>query len=127
MPESKLLKNLDQKKGSRNPLLPLRNYLILSKMTDDIRENSRETSLERLDKIIKSHKENNFNSINTQRKESYTECFKLSEMITLGLLSSGSESGTVKKMIHAPTLRMFAVKVSFQNLNLKSLGSSFIN
>lgn len=34
----------------------------------------------------------------------------LSEMITISHFSSSTGSGIVKKMIHAPTLKIFAVK-----------------
>ncbi len=34
---------------------------------------------------------------------------KLEEMITLGVMK-GNHTGSVKKMLHAPTLKMFAVK-----------------
>ena len=35
---------------------------------------------------------------------------KLEEMITLNLMTSNKNSGVMKKMLHAPTLAIFAVK-----------------
>jgi len=35
----------------------------------------------------------------------------LSDMVTLQIIKSFHETGVVKKMIHAPTLKLFAVKV----------------
>jgi hypothetical protein len=36
---------------------------------------------------------------------------RLEDMITLGLITNSRYSGPVKKILHAPTLRIFAVKV----------------
>ncbi|RYD73901.1 MAG: hypothetical protein EOP55_16190 [Sphingobacteriales bacterium] len=36
---------------------------------------------------------------------------KSNEMITLSVIRSSHETGTVKKVLHAPTMRLFAVKV----------------
>lgn len=35
---------------------------------------------------------------------------RLEEMITLNLMKSNKNSGAIKKMLHAPTLSIFAVK-----------------
>lgn len=34
---------------------------------------------------------------------------KLEEMITLGIIKGSKNTGTVKKMLHAPTLKVFVV------------------
>lgn len=39
----------------------------------------------------------------------------LSEMVTLQIIKSSHETGVVKKMIHAPTLKLYAVKVAFSS------------
>ena len=41
---------------------------------------------------------------------------KLNEMITINVVKSSHETGAVKRMLHAPTLKLYAIKVNSNNL-----------
>ena len=73
-------------------------------------------------KLYRIQKENK-----TSRKSfSLPKSFNLSEMVTLQIIKSSHETGVVKKMLHAPTLKLFAVKVDTLNdkITIKFLGSA---
>ena len=36
----------------------------------------------------------------------------MNELITISVIKSSHDSGAIRKMIHAPTLKMYAVKVN---------------
>lgn len=92
----------------RNPLLPLKRYLILSKKNGtDANEQmgfSGQGSELDIDVIQK------LRSKQTEMKHLVNSPFKLEEMLTLSLLKSTRYSGSVKKMLHVPTLRLMAIK-----------------
>ena len=52
-----------------------------------------------------------FDTINL--KTLTTSSVKLEHMITLSVLKSTRSSGSVKKMLHAPSLKLYAVKVLY--------------
>lgn len=89
----------------KNPLLPLKNYLLLSKISEELKEKG-EVSEDKLEKLNKLQAEN------AHRNREKQIPLKLSSMITLTIMKSSHESGCVKKMLHAPTLKLYAVKVS---------------
>ena len=96
-----------ESKKTKNPLLPLKNYLLLSKMNEEKREVSN-VSVERLERLYKISKDS---LIATKKEIPTPKDLKPNEMITLSVIRSSHETGTVKKLLHAPTLRLFAVKV----------------
>ena len=98
-------KNKHEKKKHENPLLPLKNYILLSKISEELIEKG-EVSEEKLEKLNKLQKEN------AHRRLKEPVALKLSSMITLLIMKSSHESGCVKKMLHAPTLKLYAVKVN---------------
>ena len=53
---------------------------------------------------------------------------KLDEMITLGLLKRSSLTGPIKKMLHAPTQKLFAVKeVPLSSREVRHLLKQWLN
>ena len=76
-------------------------------MNEDRKEVSN-ISLEKLDKLYKVTKDNLM-----LKKEGSTSAktIKSNEMITLSVIKSSHETGTVKKMLHAPTFGLYAIKV----------------
>ena len=105
-PQRLLNKKTDNKR-QKNPLLPLKNYLLLSKINEEKREVSN-LSVERLERLYKVPKDV---LITTKKEIPLPKDLKPNEMITLSVIRSSHETGTVKKLLHAPTLRLFAVKV----------------
>ena len=99
-----IIKKKSEKKKHKNPLIPLKNYLLLSKINEELKEKS-EISVEKLEKFSKLQKENH----NHRSLQSYP--LKLNEMITINVVKSSHETGAVKRMLHAPTLKLYAVKV----------------
>lgn len=99
-----LLKKKHEGKKHKNPLLPLKNYLLLSKISEELIEKG-EVSEDKLEKLNRLQKEN------AHRRHKEPIPLKLSSMITLLIMKSSHESGCVKKMLHAPTLKLYAVKV----------------
>ncbi len=89
-------------KKQKNPLLPLKNYLHLSKVNEEKKETDNYSLREKAYKMTKE---------SLLLKKEVREP-KPNEMITLSIIRSSHETGTVKKMLHAPTLQLFAVKVS---------------
>jgi hypothetical protein len=105
----KFSKLTEEVKSSRNPLLPLKNYLLISKQNEEAKENIfTEVVSDRLDTNYRSLKENNPSLASVKRE---IRLPKVSEMVTLGVIKPGNETGAVKKMIHAPTLKLYAIKV----------------
>lgn len=84
----------------------MKNYLLLSKLNED-RTETNNISLEKLDKLYKAAKDN----LVTKKDYLPNIEIKPNEMVTLSVIKSSHETGTVKKLLHAPTLRLFAVKV----------------
>ena len=97
------IKKKNEKKRHKNPLIPLKNYLLLSKINEEFKEKS-EISLEKLEKFSRLQKENH-------SLRSYP--LKLNEMITINIMKSSHETGVVKRMLHGPTLKLYAVKVNY--------------
>jgi hypothetical protein len=62
-----------------------------------------------IDRIEKAYKHENPSLKDTKDPVSFP--LRLNEMITLSVMKSSHETGIIKKVIHAPTLKMFAVKV----------------
>ena len=62
-----------------------------------------------LDKVYKTHQ----GSYSFMPKLRQPESLNLTEMITLGTLKPSYGSGVVKKMLHAPTLKLYTVKVYY--------------
>jgi hypothetical protein len=96
-----------ERKSSRNPLIPLKNFMILSKMDEEFREQSN-ISIDKLEKIYRIHKDHH---VQTTRRGHINLDIKLNELVTLSMMKSAHATGSIRKMIHAPTLRLFAVKV----------------
>ena len=102
---SEAAKKKHSKKRDKDPLLPLKNYLQIVKISDELKEKGEvsEDKMQKLDKLQRG---------NAHLKSRESLPLKLSSMITLTLLKSSHESGSVKKMLHAPTLRLYAIKVT---------------
>jgi hypothetical protein len=85
---------------------------MISKHNEEAKENIfAEVSSERIDFNYRSLKENNPSIVSTKKE---VRLPKVSEMVTLGVIKPGNETGAVKKMIHAPTLKLYAVKVFYR-------------
>ena len=98
-----------ENKRHKNPLLPLKNYLLLTKYSEDKKDLSN-ISVDRLERLYKASKD--VVSVSATKKEVILQReLKSNEMITLSVIRSSHETGTVKKVLHAPTMRLFAVKV----------------
>ncbi len=96
-----------ENKRHKNPLLPLKNYLLLTKYSEDKKDLSN-ISVDRLERFYKASKD----VVSATKKEAILQReLKSNEMITLNVIRSSHETGTVKKVLHAPTMRLFAVKV----------------
>jgi len=100
-------------KRHKNPLLPLKNYLLLTKYSEDKKDLSN-ISVDRLERLYKASKDvSHHHALSGPKKETSMMLreLKSNEMITLNVIRSSHETGTVKKVLHAPTMRLFAVKV----------------
>lgn len=85
----------------------------MSKQNEEGKENIFTDFTSDRDRNYRSLKENN--PIATVRKE--LQLPKVSEMVTIGIIKPGDETGAIKKMIHAPTLKIYAVKVRTQKFS----------
>lgn len=107
--EEKQQKQRKHKSSSnKNPLLPLKNYMInYSKASEEINEVP-EFAIEKFSKYIsKGYKPGNELS---QSILQIGSMLKLEEMITLGIMKGSRENSVVKKVLHAPTLQLYTVK-----------------
>lgn len=107
--EEELEAQMKQKTNGRKekyPLVPLKNYLLLTKL-NEVLHKSDDSFRQKIDKVYRTHQggESFF------KKPLQTENIKLNEMITLGTVKPSYGSGVVKKMLHAPTLKILCVKV----------------
>lgn len=88
-------KDEDKKKETgenRNPLIPFRKYMIIAnKFTEDLNQ---DLSLEKF-KIPPRFSHQNL---------------KLNECVTLEVVKRGHNTGTVKKMLHVPSMRLACVR-----------------
>lgn len=73
-------------------------------------KDKREIPIEKYEKPHKTQEENH------HPKEHPNYPLRLNEMITLSVMKSSHETGMIKKVIHAPTLKIFAVKVTIFKL-----------
>lgn len=95
----------EDKHRTGDPLGPLKDYMLLSK-PDDANVYF-DLALDKPRKLYRLHKE-----VKISRKDVVApKQLSLSEMITLQIIKSSHETGVVKKMIHGPTLKLYAVKV----------------
>jgi len=62
---------------------------------------------QKLDKVYKTHQGNH----SFLPKPVQQENLRLNEMITLGPIKPSTGTGVIRKMIHAPTLKLYTVKV----------------
>jgi hypothetical protein len=97
-----------ENKRHKNPLLPLKNYLLLTKYSEDKKDLSN-ISVDRLERLYKASKDVVVSG--SKKETAILKELKSNEMITLSVIRSSHETGTVKKVLHAPTMRLFAVKV----------------
>ncbi|KRX03384.1 Protein kinase-like domain [Pseudocohnilembus persalinus] len=105
-----------KKTGSKNPLVPMRQYLYnYSKANEEI--NQPDYSLERINKFIVNKNTNKsqdhhsyFNSNSINNSYLLSTKLKLEEMITMGLMKGNRHTGLIKQMLHAPTLQLYAIK-----------------
>eukprot|EP01017_Pseudomicrothorax_dubius_P044396 TRINITY_DN7499_c0_g3_i1.p1 TRINITY_DN7499_c0_g3~~TRINITY_DN7499_c0_g3_i1.p1 ORF type:complete len:743 (+),score=107.15 TRINITY_DN7499_c0_g3_i1:42-2270(+) len=104
----KIIKNIDKFSKGKNPILPLKKYLLLSKISDDAPLNVHSHMLdpnleEAVQKLVSNQSSGNIKFL-------INSSIKLEEMITLALIKSSRVTGAVKKMLHAPTLKLYAMK-----------------
>ncbi len=90
-----------------NPLGPLREYMALPKARGEEVNTSFDLSVQRPRKPHRVYTETKTSPKDVQAPKS----LNLNEMVTLQIIKSSHETGVVKKMLHAPSLRLFAVKV----------------
>ena len=76
----------------------------------DLNNAELEKKIEKLNEMIQK---------NVNMQPLINNSIKLEEMITLGLMKGTRKTGPVKKMLHAPTLKLYAVKVFFIRNSLK--------
>ena len=90
------------------PLRELREYIALPKAKGEEVNASFDLSVQKPRKPHRVYTETKQSPKDVQAPKS----LNLNEMVTLQIIKSSHATGVVKKMLHAPSLRLFAVKVS---------------
>lgn len=98
--------------SDRNPLLPLKRYLMYSRLNASEAGDNQTTIDPQFDEMIQKYSGhgNAAPHLGGDQKHLINSGMKLEEMLTISILKSGRYSGSVKKMLHVPTLRLYAVK-----------------
>ena len=78
-----------------------------SKVTEDFNEAPDFINIEKLNKLISN---NNFKPATETSSTLITSRIKLDEMITLGKIKGSRDTGIVRKVLHAPTLKLYIIK-----------------
>ncbi|KAL4431841.1 hypothetical protein ABPG74_015281 [Tetrahymena malaccensis] len=86
----------------KNPIGSYRTYMQNMQLITEAIKEPMEWNKEKLQQFLDAGKNNN-NKISSSS-------IKLEEMITLGVIKCQRDSGVVKKIFHAPTLRLYSVK-----------------
>jgi len=92
------------KKPKNHPLLVIKNYIMSTKLDEGFKDKG-EVPIDKLEKVYKNLNQHSHRESSTQLS------LKLNEMITISVMKSSHETGSIKKVLHAPTLKLFAVKV----------------
>jgi hypothetical protein len=111
------LKQEKSKKPKNHPLLVIKNYIMSTKLDEGFKEKG-DVAIDKLEKVYK-----NLNQPSHREKVSQIP-LKLNDLITINVMKSSHETGSIKKVLHAPTLKLFAVKVIIAFYSNKSSGSS---
>lgn len=106
------------KKLNNNPLLVVKSYFKSINQDEPFKDQG-DVPVEKIEKVFK-----NLNQPNSHRDKITKIPLKLNEMITINVMKSSHETGSIKKVLHAPTLKLFAVKVQLKTIDNKILGSS---